>query len=190
MKGTRRAISAPVSMRSSGSWNSSTCIFSSKISSSSSGTGEAFKSIATIIKHQATTFARHGINLNTLQQHLVCVSDYNNPLALILVQRFLHSQSFPVDTNLILFLTTSPLSLSLFLKTHLVPITNWFLRVCSWFQTLFFVNRLSSSSIVVAQEISLSVSSFFYSSIVERSVALHFVDSCFLLFNDLFLFLF
>ena len=80
-------------------------------------------------------------------------------------------------TNLILFLTTSPLSLSLFLKTHLVPITNWFLRVCSWFQTLFFVNRLSSSSIVVAQEISLSVSSFFYSSIVERSVA--FLSLCF-----------
>ena len=93
------------------------------------------------------------------------------------MQRFLHSQSFPVDTNLILFLTTSPLSLSLFLKTHLVPITNWFLRVCSWFQTLFFVNRLSSSSIVVAQEISLSVSSFFYSSIVERSVA--FLSLCF-----------
>ena len=79
MKGNRHAISAPVSMHSLGSWNSSTCIFSK--SSSCSGTGGAFKFIATIIKHQATTLACHEINLNTLQQHLVCVSDYNNPLA-------------------------------------------------------------------------------------------------------------
>lgn len=68
---TRRRISGPDSIRSSGALYSSIC--PSKVSSSSSGIGEAFKSIATIIHNRPTTFTHENSKIPaTLSTSITC----------------------------------------------------------------------------------------------------------------------